>query len=81
MRFKVPRTGIEPARIAPQVFETSASTYSAIWASSAKIPIFHHTFIFLDAKNRAVAPISYAGHPRSKGKQTISKYFEYFWEC
>ena len=28
----VPRAGIEPARIAPLVFETSASTDSAIWA-------------------------------------------------
>ena len=29
----VPRAGIEPARIAPLVFETSASTDSAIWAN------------------------------------------------
>ena len=29
---RVPRAGIEPARIAPLVFETSASTDSAIWA-------------------------------------------------
>ena len=28
----VPGAGIEPARIAPLVFETSASTDSAIWA-------------------------------------------------
>ena len=28
----VPRAGVEPARIAPLVFETSASTDSAIWA-------------------------------------------------
>ena len=28
----VPRPGIEPGWIAPLVFETSASTYSAIWA-------------------------------------------------
>ena len=28
----VPRTGVEPVRIASLVFETSASTYSAIWA-------------------------------------------------
>ena len=36
-RFKsspqsVPRAGVEPARVAPLVFETSASTDSAIWA-------------------------------------------------
>ncbi len=30
--FLVPRAGVEPARIAPLVFETSASTDSAIWA-------------------------------------------------
>ena len=38
----VPRAGIEPARIAPLVFETSASTDSAIWATfqCAKIIIF-----------------------------------------
>ncbi len=29
---QVPRAGIEPARVAPLVFETSASTDSAIWA-------------------------------------------------
>ena len=28
----VPKAGIEPARIAPLVFETNASTDSAIWA-------------------------------------------------
>ena len=31
----VPRAGVEPARVAPLVFETSASTDSAIWASNA----------------------------------------------
>ena len=30
----VPRAGVEPARVAPLVFETSASTDSAIWADS-----------------------------------------------
>ena len=30
----VPRAGVEPARVAPLVFETSASTDSAIWACS-----------------------------------------------
>ena len=31
----VPRAGVEPARVAPLVFETSASTDSAIWACVA----------------------------------------------
>ncbi len=36
----VPRAGVEPARVAPLVFETSASTDSAIWAfAAAKIVI------------------------------------------
>ena len=30
--FFVPRAGVEPARVAQLVFETSASTDSAIWA-------------------------------------------------
>ena len=30
--FLVPRPGVEPGWVAPLVFETSASTYSAIWA-------------------------------------------------
>ncbi len=30
--YFVPRAGVEPARFAPLVFETSASTDSAIWA-------------------------------------------------
>ena len=38
--FLVPRAGVEPARIAPLVFETSASTDSAIWAiAGAKVQI------------------------------------------
>ena len=34
LHFVVPGAGIEPARIAPLVFETSASTDSAIWANT-----------------------------------------------
>ena len=30
--FSVPRAGVEPARLAALVFETNASTNSAIWA-------------------------------------------------
>ena len=32
----VPRPGVEPGRVAPLVFETSASTDSAIWASQSE---------------------------------------------
>src|SRR5699024_11004425 len=37
--FHVPGAGVEPARIAPLVFETSASTDSAIRASSRRANI------------------------------------------
>ena len=42
----VPRTGIEPARLAAHAPETCASTYSATWAST-------HTRIFLSSIERA----------------------------
>ena len=35
----VPRAGVEPARVAPLVFETSASTDSAIWACGYDVTI------------------------------------------
>ena len=35
-RALVPRAGVEPARVAPLVFETSASTDSAIWACTLR---------------------------------------------
>ena len=42
--FQVPRAGVEPARVAPLVFETSASTDSAIWAFAvAKVRHFCET--------------------------------------
>ena len=38
--FRVPRPGLEPGWVAPLVFETSASTDSAIWAlAGAKVRI------------------------------------------
>ena len=39
--FSVPRAGVEPARVAPLVFETSASTDSAIWATFAAAKLGH----------------------------------------
>ena len=39
--FLVPRPGIEPGWIAPLVFETSASTDSAIWACQFKLLDLH----------------------------------------
>ena len=44
--FLVPRPGVEPGRVAPLVFETSASTDSAIWAwskTAAKVQQFDET--------------------------------------
>lgn len=39
----VPRAGLEPARLAALVFETNASTYSAIWAKAfAKLRLLFH---------------------------------------
>lgn len=37
--FLVPRPGIEPGWVAPLVFETSASTYSAIWAHLSRLRV------------------------------------------
>ncbi len=37
LQLFVPRPGIEPGWIAPLVFETSASTDSAIWAISSRL--------------------------------------------
>ena len=49
--FLVPRPGIEPGWVAPLVFETSASTDSAIWAfASAKILLFSYSAKFFFKK-------------------------------
>ena len=44
----VPRPGVEPGRVAPLVFETSASTDSAIWALKAGAKI--HIIFVIHAK-------------------------------
>ena len=61
--LSVPRAGVEPARIAPLVFETSASTDSAIWAfekcntiqisskATAKVLLFFYMTKFLFKKS------------------------------
>ena len=49
--FLVPRAGVEPARIAPLVFETSASTDSALWAFAvAKVLIIFELTNFFAEK-------------------------------
>ncbi len=49
--FFVPRPGIEPGWIAPLVFETSASTDSAIWAFAvAKVLIKNELTNFFSEK-------------------------------
>ena len=48
LQLFVPRPGIEPGWVAPLVFETSASTDSAIWAiASAKVLIIFELTNFL----------------------------------
>ena len=48
--YLVPRAGVEPARITPLVFETSASTDSAIWACAKWIT----TILFAQIANAKV---------------------------
>ena len=60
--FLVPRAGVEPARIAPLVFETSASTDSAIWAtlsnnSDAKVRHFSELTNFFSEKRKNACAI------------------------
>ena len=68
--FEVPRPGIEPGWIAPLVFETSASTDSAIWAwrlslkTGAKVRLFSElTNLFsLFLSNSFKLPIIFTNH-------------------
>ena len=59
--FVVPGAGIEPARIAPLVFETSASTDSAIRAGvllSEDLHVKVHTFYLRNAKVSEISEIA-----------------------
>ena len=59
--FSVPEAGIEPARIAPLVFETSASTDSAIRAGvllSEDLHVKVHTFYLRNAKVSEISEIA-----------------------
>ena len=58
----VPRPGIEPGWVAPLVFETSASTDSAIWAivdceckGSLKIHCYKENHVFFEKKLQLLA--------------------------
>ena len=57
----VPRAGVEPARVAPLVFETSASTDSAIWAFDfvflIRTSAIETSFIALGLSSVAVAKV------------------------
>ena len=60
--YLVPRPGVEPGRIAPLVFETSASTDSAIWAtlsnnSDAKVRHFSELTNFFSEKRKNACAI------------------------
>ena len=65
----VPRAGVEPARVAPLVFETSASTDSAIWALHRAFRCFRtQNQSFLAARKNACKALM-----RCKGKEIILK--------
>ena len=70
----VPRAGVEPARIAPLVFETSASTDSAIWAadladkSAAKVTDFSEITKFYKKNLKKFAPFVDNGYLRPQNR-------------
>ena len=75
----VPRPGVEPGWVAPLVFETSASTDSAIWASSlkdgAKVMLFFYsamiTPVFLQKKAQIKSSTQISGNNNEQQQTDI----------
>ena len=79
----VPRPGLEPGWVAPLVFETSASTDSAIWARNLVTRM-------VQTESRKLALCRGAAHPRSRilsnsaakvriSEQKTKKKHDFFW--
>ena len=68
----VPRAGIEPAWVAPLVFETSASTYSAIWAFCVcKVNRFFSISNYIGHFFSKILCILWSKRAKSMGKRVV----------
>ena len=68
----VPRAGIEPAWVAPLVFETSASTYSAIWAFCVcKVNRFFSISNYIGHFFSKILCILWSKRAKSMGKRAV----------